>query len=58
MTGKMIDCPLMGERIEDGTCYDISMVAEGLAPVGTAPEQAVNTADFKRICLECPKHRD
>lgn len=53
-----IECPLMREIIEEGVCFDISMVAEGMAPTRTAPEKAVNTADFKRICLECPKHRD
>lgn len=55
---KKIECPLMKEKIEDGACFDISMVAEGMAPVRTAPERAVNNVDFKRICLECPNHRD
>lgn len=53
-----IECPLMGEKIEDVMCFDICMVAEGLAPARTAPERAVNAEEFKRICLECPKHRE
>lgn len=55
---KEIECPLMDEKIKDAVCFDISMVAEGMAPLRTAPEKAVNAPDFKRICLECPKHKD
>ena len=55
---KKIKCPLMNEEIEEGVCFDISMVAEGMAPVRTAPQKAANVDDFKTKCLECPKHRD
>ena len=58
MEEKTIDCPLMEEKIEDGICFDISMVAEGMAPIYTAPKKAANKPEFKRICLECPKHKD
>lgn len=36
---RKINCPLMKEIIEDGVCFDISMVAEGLAPEYTAPKK-------------------
>ena len=36
-----IDCPLMKEKIDDGICFDISMVAEQMAPERTAPEKVI-----------------
>ncbi len=54
---EVIECPLMGV-IEDSICFDISMVAEGLAPLRTAPNQATEITDFKKICLNCKNHRD
>lgn len=55
---KKIDCPLMGESIDDVVCFDIHMVVEGGAPDFTAPEKAVQTPGFRDICLNCPNHRD
>lgn len=53
-----IKCPLMNKEIENERCFDICMVAEGLAPERTAPEEAVKMPDFKNICLECEMHKE
>lgn len=55
---KTVDCPLIGGDIEDTVCYDIHMVVEGMAPQRTAPKEAVQNPDFKKICLGCPNHRE
>ncbi len=55
---KRVDCPLMGEFIDDVVCFDIHMVVEGSAPEYTAPHKAVETSGYKNICLKCPHHRD
>lgn len=54
----MVNCPLMGENIDDGICFDIHMVVEGGAPEFTAPQKAVQTPGYREICLNCPNHRD
>lgn len=53
-----INCPLMGGEIDDAICFDIHMVAEHMAPEWTAPKEAVQKSDFRKICLECPNHRE
>lgn len=53
-----IECPLMGELIDEGTCFDIHMVIEDGAPSWTAPEKAVKNPKLKEICLKCPNHRN
>lgn len=53
-----INCPLMGENIDDVICFDIHMVVEGCAPESTAPEKAVQTPGYKDICLKCKYHRE
>jgi len=53
----MIRCPLMGKDIEEAVCFDIHMVAEGMAPVNTAPREAVRDSNYKEICLKCKNHR-
>lgn len=55
---KKVNCPLMGDRIDDGICFDIHMVVEGMAPESTAPEKAVRVPGYKDICLKCPNHRE
>lgn len=56
MASGKINCPLLGREIEDGICFDISMVAEGMAPERTAPKEA-RVPGFKEICLNCKEHR-
>lgn len=53
----MIKCPLFNKKIEDIICFDISMVAEHLAPLTTIPPEIRDIKDFKEICLNCPNHR-
>ena len=55
---EMIDCPLMGEKIDDRICFDIHMVVEGAAPEWTAPERAIHIKGYKNLCRQCPNHRD
>lgn len=52
-----INCPLMQGVIDDGICYDIHMVVDGMAPARTVPEKVLKVEDFKKICIECPNHR-
>lgn len=49
-------CPLLEKQIDDGTCFDIHMVVEGLAPDRTAPEKAVNHPRRDEVCLKCEHH--
>ncbi len=58
MVAKKIDCPLMEIKIDEGTCFDIHMNVEGLAPDWTVPEKILKVMDFKEKCLKCPNHRD
>lgn len=51
-------CLLLQENIDEGTCFDIHMVVEGLAPEWTAPKRAVQVKDFKEKCRNCPYHRE
>ena len=55
---KKVSCPLIGRDIEDTVCFDIHMVVEGMASQRTAPKEAVQNPDFKKICLGCPNHRE
>ncbi|MEG0998867.1 MAG: hypothetical protein RSC99_10545 [Clostridiales bacterium] len=51
-------CPLFNKKIEAGTCYDISMVAEKMAPRWSAPKEATKIDEFEKICLGCKNHQD
>lgn len=53
-----VNCPLMGEDIDDAVCFDIHMVVEGAAPSWTAPEKATQIPEYQDICLKCPNHRE
>lgn len=53
-----IKCPLMDGEIDDGICFDIHMVVDGMAPEWTAPKKAVKIPGYKEICLKCPNHRE
>ena len=58
MAIKKLSCPLMDTEIDEGICYDIHMNVEGLAPEWTIPEKVLATPKNKKICLQCPNHRD
>lgn len=51
-------CPLMGMKIENEICFDISMVVDDGAPDWSAPKEALLVPNFKEICTKCPSHRD
>lgn len=53
-----MDCPLLGRNIDEGICFDISMVAEHMAPERTAPDEAIQKENFREICLSCPNHHN
>lgn len=53
-----IQCPLVKQAIEDGICFDISMVAEDLAPTRTISDEVKKIDNYKKICLSCEFHRD
>ena len=46
---RNIKCPLMHGEIEDAVCFDISMVAEGMAPESTAPKEVTQQLDYKNV---------
>lgn len=54
----IIKCPLLNKEIEDGICFDITMVAEHAAPERTAPKEAREIEGYREICLNCENHRE
>ena len=57
MASEKIDCPLFNHSINDSVCFDICMVAEGMAPEWTVPKEA-RIPGFKETCLNCRLHKD
>lgn len=55
---KYVKCQLLKKEIEQLICYDIQLVAENVAPIWSALEEATNIKDFKCICLNCILHVD
>lgn len=55
---EKVNCPIMGECIDDAICFDIHMVVEGMAPEYTAPKKAIGQSGYREICLKCPNHRE
>ena len=53
-----VECPLMQEKIDSGTCFDIHMVVCGEAPKWTAPAKILEKEDYKSICNQCQYHRE
>lgn len=53
-----IKCPLLNKEIKDIICFDICMVAEGMAPLSTAPDEVTNVRDFRKKCLNCEYHKE
>lgn len=48
----------MEEKIDDGTCFDIHMVLEEMAPERTIPTKVLKCKEKDKICLECKHHRE
>ena len=51
-------CPLMEEAIDEGTCFDIHMVVEGIAPLRTVSKKVQENEKRVEICNQCPHHRN
>lgn len=45
-------------QIDDTICFDISMVAEHLAPNHTMPKEIIDIDNYEEICLQCQNHRE
>lgn len=58
MKSNCVECPLHGKKIETSSCFDISMVAEEMAPERTIPLDIREIEHFKEICLTCKNHRN
>lgn len=54
----IVYCPLTEDEIDTGTCFDIHMYVDDGAPEWTVPEIVAKNKECKRICLQCPNHRD
>ena len=50
-------CPILECSIDEGLCFDICMVAEGVAPERTVQREA-NKPNMNEICLECKYHKN
>ena len=55
---EKVQCPLMGELIDTGICFDIHMFLEDAAPEWTVPKKILTVPEYKEICIRCPNHRD
>ncbi len=56
-TLNKVNCELLKKEIDDGICFDISMVSEGLSPDRFAPKEVLEINDYKNVCLNCKNHR-
>lgn len=41
-----------------GDCFEISMVAEGMAPDRLLDRVVVKNENFVKICMTCENHKD
>lgn len=51
-------CPLMEEAIDDGTCFVIHTVVEGITPLSVVPKKVQENEKRAEICNSCPHHRN
>lgn len=54
----LVYCPLYEKKIEVGDCFEISMVAEGMAPDRLLDRVVVKNENFVKICMTCENHKD
>lgn len=52
-----VDCPLMGEEIDEDTCFDIHGVVDWHSPKSEAPDRVYETANYADVCRDCKFHR-
>ena len=48
----------MAKKIEVVDCFEIAMVAEGMAPQRLLDEIVSKNKDFVEICMKCENHKD
>lgn len=56
MIPETFHCPILKKEISDGECFDISMVAERMAPERTVSREVRSVENYKEICLNCKDH--
>ena len=56
MISKIFYCPILQREISDSECFDISMVAERMAPERTVSKEVRSIENYKEICLKCKDH--
>ncbi|MBS4932377.1 MAG: hypothetical protein KH020_13875 [Clostridiales bacterium] len=49
-------CQILQREISDSECFDISMVAEKMAPEDTVSKEVRSVENYKEICLRCKEH--
>jgi hypothetical protein len=52
----MIPCPVLGQQIDKGLCFECAMAAEGWGPSYTKMMMEDANPEFKAICLNCGQH--
>lgn len=53
-----IMCPIINNEIDEVECFDVKMVAEGIAPEDSAPAEIKCVEVFKEKCNNCKNHTD
>lgn len=55
---ELIECPLKKMKIKDYECYEISMAAEGLAPIVYLSQNKDDIENLRKECLNCLNHKN
>ena len=56
--GKLVFCSLLNTEIDNnGVCFDISMVVDGMADKTEAPREIFKIKNYKEICMNCGNHK-
>ena len=56
---EWVYCPLLKKNIDNnGECFDIVTVCEGLAPKWTAPKEIYDVKNYAEICLNCEHNKN
>lgn len=56
--GTLVFCSLLNTEIDNnGVCFDISMVVDGMADKSEAPREIFKVKNYKEICINCGNHK-
>lgn len=56
--GTLVFCSLLNTEIDNnGICFDISMVVDGMANKSEAPREIFKVKNYKEICINCSNHK-